>query len=229
MDYWKGLVTPSTFTPPNKNRICGVHNNLCYDKTKKRIEVNPKWYNVLFTALTIIGLTILGMWVLETYFGYGKLVIGRFFSVSFLSGVIGFLALLYDIRIFKAIFLSISPIIIFYVPILYFIDHQYDLVYFHVLGIINWEMALITHIPHFLITLALWIEKSDFHHYDFIFAGIFWMVELTFAYYVFPDFKMFYTLNLFPTLVIFGMGCFISWGISFFLYKKRRFYTFSNK
>lgn len=164
---------------------------------------------MVVTALVVTGISILLTYIFSEYAGYGNMEIARFFSISYIGGVIGILAILFKIRILKAMFLSISPMLIFLVGYL---------VYVGITGetsspmLTTLYMPIITHTPHIIIAILLVIEKENPITPSDLFVGfVIWAIEISLSYLLIPNFHMFYTLDYKTTMIIMFLSFFISY------------------
>lgn len=222
MDYLKDAQNwkPSKFLPPSKKdgRICYIKNNVCFDKQVRRMELNPKWWSFLliFTLVTI-GI-IITMKIQELYFGFDPYNVERMVSISYVSGMIGFLAVIYNVQFLRQIALGILPLLIFYLPILYGVNTLYNSGF----GSTEYMKCMINHIPHFIIYIILCLDKTKIPHQSMLISALFWFTEISVAFLIFPSFTEFHCLPYLPTILLAMTSIFIMWLILFISQKKRR-------
>lgn len=221
MDYLKDLKNwkPYEFKPPSKEngRLCYIKNQLCFDKKLRRIEIVPKWYVILISIIIVMVITYVIMYIEEVYFDYPPAGFYRFFSISFISGLMLFLALVYNIQFIRAIVIGLIPLIFTY-PFILLIFNAY---YGYGLSTLDILKSFSNHILHFILIIFILRQKQETPHQSMIISAIFWFSMITLTYLIYPNYAMFYYLSYFPTMCITIVSIFIAW-ITLFIRQKKK-------
>lgn len=216
-------LTTFTFRPPNPSigRVCVIHNAVCTDHQLRRIEIRPTLTNVVITTLILIIISLVGFFIfdiiMDTTFHPSRLV-----TVSYISGIIGILAVLYNIPIFRAMFLAIIPIIVIYYPLLIYLNDIYGTSLAIEAPPFSFTITTITHLPHFVCAIILLMDRSPLDYRLFGVAVVFWAAELVTAYVIFPELRMFYYLDFTQTIIIVESSAVIALGVAWFMGRKGR-------
>lgn len=220
------------FKASSDDRVCYFNNELCLDKQRKLIEIKPTRRNMISASIIVITLATASLIMVDHLTGTTFNPF-RLFTVSFVSGIIGFLAVIFNKPILRSLFLSLTIVMLFLLPIVYVVDVIYGIqtsiikdVLFVQLGIQNtiedpYKICLITHTPHYIMLFLLFLRKVPLPHQSILIGAGFWFVEISIAYLIFPNGKTFYYLSYLPTILIIETGIFIMWIIVFIIEKRR--------
>jgi len=197
---------------------CYLNDNICIKSSIPKLELKPTGINIMITIL-ILFLGYYGILTILYQFGIisSMDIKIRFSSLSFCSGIIGILALLYNKKELKILFLSLSPLLFILFPLQYYMEKHNLIRYTD----FNWSVAIISHILHFIFFFLFIREKMDMNHIDFIFAAIFWIFYLSVVFIFFSPYQ-FSGLSFLPSLFLVSIGCFISWSIVYILNIKKK-------
>ncbi len=204
-------------------KVCYLHKTVCFDKEIRRMELKNTWWMYILVMSLTIAVSYL---FFSFYYAYMDQPMGffRLLSTSYISGVIGFWAVVFNNRALRAIFISLSPLIVILVPLVYILTLIYPEGANNTNNNLlpNLLMTFLTHTPHLIFLILLLIQKEETQPDDMLLGSLFWGLQLTVTYAVYPSFGTFYYLSYLPTLLIVESCIFVSWLILHLRYKKRQ-------
>lgn len=213
------------FNPPSPTRKCYAHRSVCLDRFYRRIEFRPVWYGVLITTIILIGASWLAMYLLSVYAGYMEVSITRFTSISYISGVVGILAVIYNYDILRGIFMSMVPLLIVYPIMLYIILREHDaLSILYILDVgynFDFQSAMFVHIPHYICLVILLLQRDTLHPTFLLLGSIFWIWVVTMTYLLLPSMHTFYFLGYSETILIVIITNCVAIGFGSFVHRRK--------
>jgi hypothetical protein len=169
--------------------------------------------NIFFTIVCIIVFIIFFTWKVDNTLERGDFSILRFTSISLLSGVLGILSLMYNIRFLRAMILSISPLLFTLFPLILYSQNK----------TCNLGYEIILHVPHLILIILLIVDRSPIHHIDFLLSILFWSIYVAFIYFV-CGIEMYHNVSFTQIFLLILSSGIVIWFIAFKIEKNNRFF-----
>lgn len=175
-----------------KDGLCIFNDAICYFPKEKKIWGKPTKSNILITTGFLVLIGILLIYITSRIFPYDGPIYYRFLSISYISGILSIIVIIYDTEFLRAAIQSLFPL--FFAFIIIIISYSDDIY-------MSFVQFLVGHFIHFIAIIISMGRGLSRWTYIAVW-GIVWTTYIYVIFSLFPDFKMFFFLGMRETIML---------------------------
>lgn len=190
------------------DQICYLNNNACFSKHFPWLQIKQRWQFILLTFIVFYSIGSIIIYFTSSWYNYSpNIVQKRMCSISYVSGILCLVTLIYDTEFLRALVLVLLPLFAQFVIVIATFQTK-DLV-----------VAIIGHVLHFItICYVLYCRKIP-HPTLILMAGGIWMIHVTFVTNVIDGMVMIYYFDMAVTNISIAISTVIMMAFSFAVHK----------